>query len=158
ERAVEQWLKAGRRAAGRSAHVEAIAHLKQGLERLVSLPDWSHRGVVETDLQLALGVSLQAAKGLSSPEAASAYERARALCGARGDIVRLVSALWGLWHSSNNSNKLEAAHALCNQLLILTEKHGDSGLRLQAQHAAWTTYFFRGEPIRSLSHCETGKV
>jgi predicted ATPase/class 3 adenylate cyclase len=152
EQAVEQWLlKAGRRAAGRSAHVEAIAHLKQGLELLVPLADWPLRGVIESDLQLALGVSLQAAKGLSSLEAASAYERARALCEASGDIVRLVSALWGLWHSSNNSNKMEAAHAFCNQLLTLTEKHGDSGLRLQAQHAAWTTYFFRGEPIRSLT-------
>ena len=158
EQAVEQWLKAGRRAAGRSAHVEAIAHLKQGLELLVSLPDWPRLSIIESDLQLALGVSLQAAKGLSSLEAAGAYERARALCEASGDTVRLVSALWGLWHSNNNTNRLEAAHALCNQLLTLTEKHGDSGLRLQAQHAAWTTYFFRGEPIRSLGHCETGKV
>jgi predicted ATPase len=99
-----------------------------------------------------------ASKGLSSLEAAEAYERARALCEERGDITRLVSALWGLWHSSNNSNRLEAAHALCNQLLTLTEKHDDSELRLQAQHAAWTTYFFRGDPIRSLGHCETGKV
>ena len=158
ERAVEQWLKAGRRASGRSAHVEAIAHLKQGLELLVSLPDWPRRSVIESDLQLALGVSLMASKGLSSLEAAEAYERARALCEESGDITRLVSALWGLWHSSNNSNRLEAAHALCNQLLTLTEKHDDSELRLQAQHAAWTTYFFRGDPIRSLGHCETGKV
>jgi len=158
ERAVEQWLKAGRRAAGRSAHVEAIAHLKQGLELLVSLPDWPRRSEIESDLQLALGVSLMASKGLSSLEAAEAYERARALCEESGDVTRLVSALWGLWHSSNNSNRLEAAHALCNQLLTLTEKHDDSELRLQAQHAAWTTYFFRGDPIRSLGHCETGKV
>jgi class 3 adenylate cyclase len=158
ERAVEQWLKAGRRAAGRSAHVEAIAHLKQGLELLVSLPDWPRRKEIESDLQLALGVSLMASKGLSSLEAAGAYERARALCEESGDITRLVSALWGLWHSSNNSNRLEAAHALCNQLLTLTEKHDDRELRLQAQHAAWTTYFFRGDPIRSLEHCETGKI
>jgi predicted ATPase len=128
------------------------------LELLVLLPDWPRLSVIESDLQLALGVSLFAAKGLSSVEAARAYERARALCEASGDIVRLVSALWGLWHSSNNTDRLEAAHALCNQLLTLTEKHGDSELRLQAQHAAWTTYFFRGEPIRSLGHCETGKV
>jgi predicted ATPase len=158
ERAVEQWLKAGRSAAARSAHLEAIAHLKRGLELLVSLPTWPSRVPIESDLQLALGVSLMAAKGLSSTEAASAYERARALCEESGDITRLVSALWGLWHSSNNSNRLEAAHALCNQLLTLTEKHGDSELHLQAQHAAWTTYFFRGDPIRSLGHCETGKV
>ena len=88
EHAVEQWLKAGRRAAGRSAYVEAIAHLKQGLELLVLLPDWGRRSDIETDLQLALGVSLFATKGLASPEDAVAYERARALCEASGDIVR----------------------------------------------------------------------
>ena len=158
ERAVEQWLKAGRRAAGRSAYVEAIAHFKKGLGLLVSMPDWARRGVIESDLQLALGVSLFATKGLSSLEAAEAYQRARALCEASGDIVRLVSALWGLWHSCNSTNRLEAAHALCNQMLTLTDKHGDGELRLQAQHAAWTTYFFRGEPIRSLRHCEIGKT
>ena len=158
EHAVEQWLKAGRRAAGRSAYVEAIAHFKQGLELLVLVPDWARRSDIETDLQLALGVSLFATKGLASPEAADAYERARALCEASGDIVRLVSALWGLWHSGFSTIRPEAAHTLCNQMLTLTDKHGDSDLRLQAQHAAWTTYFFRGEPNRSLGHCETGKV
>ena len=87
ERAVEQWLKAGRRAAGRSAYVEAIAHFKQGLGLLVLLPDWARRSDIETDLQLALGVSLFATKGLASLEAADAYERARALCEASGDIA-----------------------------------------------------------------------
>ena len=158
ERAVEQWLKAGRRAAGRSANVEAIAHFKQGLGLLVLLPDWPRCGDIETDLQLALGVSMFATKGLGSVEAGEAYERARALCETSGDTVRLVSALWGLWHSCASTNRQEAAHALCNQMLTLTDKHGDSDLRLQAQHAAWTTYFLRGEPIRSLAHCETGKV
>jgi predicted ATPase len=158
ERAVEQWLKAGRRAAGRSAYIEAIAHFKQGLGLLVLLPDWARRSDIETDLQLALGVSLFATKGLASLEAADAYERARALCEASGDIVRLVSALWGLWHSCASTNRHEAAHTLCNQMLTLTDKQGDSELRLQAQHAAWTTYFFRGEPIRILGHCETRKV
>jgi class 3 adenylate cyclase/predicted ATPase len=158
ERAVEQWLKAGRRAAGRSAYAEAIARFKQGLELLVLLTDSVRRSDIETDLQLALGVSLFATKGLASLEAAEAYERARALCEASGDIVRLVSALWGLWHSCHSTSRQEAAHSLCNQMLTLTDKHGDNELRLQAQHAAWTTYFFRGEPIRSLGHCETGKV
>jgi predicted ATPase len=95
ERAVEQWLKAGRRAAGRSAHVEAIAHLKQGLELLVSLPDWPRRKEIESDLQLALGVSLMASKGLSSLEAAGAYERARALCEERAATSRGLLVRFG---------------------------------------------------------------
>ena len=38
ERAVDQWLKAGQRAAGGLAHVEAIAHFERGLGLLASLP------------------------------------------------------------------------------------------------------------------------
>jgi predicted ATPase len=39
ERATAYWLKAGERSAARSAYLEAIRHLEQGLEALTSLPD-----------------------------------------------------------------------------------------------------------------------
>jgi len=55
ERAVDQWLKAGQYAAGRLAHVEAIAHLERGLALLGSLPETPARDAREIDLQLALG-------------------------------------------------------------------------------------------------------
>jgi predicted ATPase len=57
KRAVAQWLKAGPHAAAQSAHVEAIAHLERGLSLLRSLPDTAERDSLETDLQLALGMS-----------------------------------------------------------------------------------------------------
>src|SRR5206468_10888511 len=39
ERAVDQWLKAGQRAAAQFAYLEAIAHLERGLGVLHSLPE-----------------------------------------------------------------------------------------------------------------------
>ena len=39
EQAVSYWHKAGQKAIERSAHVEAIAHLRQGLELLQTLPE-----------------------------------------------------------------------------------------------------------------------
>jgi predicted ATPase len=39
EKAVYYWLHAGQRAIARSAHVEAIAHLRQGLEFLNSVAE-----------------------------------------------------------------------------------------------------------------------
>ena len=82
--------------------MEAIAHFKQGLGLLVLVPDWSRRSDIETRPATCVRSSLFATKGLGSPEAAEAYERARVLCEASGDIVRLVSALWGLWHAYNS--------------------------------------------------------
>jgi predicted ATPase len=39
EKAVSYWLKAGQQALSRSAMVEAVAQLRQGLRMLASLPD-----------------------------------------------------------------------------------------------------------------------
>jgi predicted ATPase len=39
EQAFGYWLQAGKRAAHRSAYVEAINHLTKGLEMLMTLPD-----------------------------------------------------------------------------------------------------------------------
>jgi predicted ATPase len=156
EQAIEQWLKAGQHAAARSAHLEAIAHLHRGLELLSLKPAWPRRVQVESDLQLALGVSFFSTKGLSSAEAAAAYERARELCENSGDSARLFTALWGLWHSHNSSARMEQSRRLCLRLLSLTEKQADAGLRLQAHHTAWTTFFVRGDPLLSLRHGEEG--
>jgi predicted ATPase len=64
ERAVDQWLKAGQRAAERSAHAEAIGHFERGLGTLAVLPEGSARDGREIELQLARGLSLLTAKGL----------------------------------------------------------------------------------------------
>ena len=63
ERAVDQWLKAGRYAAARLAYLEAIAHFEQGLGLLHSLPESPVRNGREIELQLALGLCLFTAKG-----------------------------------------------------------------------------------------------
>jgi predicted ATPase len=78
ERAVDQWLKAGRYAAARLAYLEAIAHFEQGLGLLHSLPESPVRNGREIELQLALGLCLLTAKGAvaSKPPYARAHELA----------------------------------------------------------------------------------
>ena len=49
--AVGYWYKAGQRASERSAHVEAIAHLRQGLALLQTLPETPQRLQREVDLR-----------------------------------------------------------------------------------------------------------
>ena len=155
--AVSQWLKAGRHAAGRSAHAEAIAYFGRGLAMLATLPETAARDQREIELQLARAASLLTAKGMASPEATEAYTRARDLAEARDDANGRIAALWGLWMGSQTRNAFDAARGLSDQLLELTEDRGDDGLRLQAHHAAWTTRLFRGEPALSHTHSQAGR-
>ena len=53
--AVPYWQRAGQRAIERSAHVEAVAHLTQGLDVLMTLPETRERARHELALRLGLG-------------------------------------------------------------------------------------------------------
>jgi predicted ATPase len=63
ETAISYWQHAGKRALQRSAHIEAIAHLRQGLMLLMTLPETPARQRQELDFQVALGPALVATKG-----------------------------------------------------------------------------------------------
>jgi predicted ATPase len=98
EKAVGYWHKAGQRAASeRSAHVEAIAHLRQGLALLQTLPKTPDRVQREVDLLIALGASLLATKGYGTPEVEQTYLRAHHLCQHLAEPQQLFPALRGLW-------------------------------------------------------------
>jgi predicted ATPase len=66
ERAASYWLAAGRREAGRSATIEAIAHLRRGIAALAAVAETPERLRLELDLQLALGPALMANEGFAS--------------------------------------------------------------------------------------------
>jgi predicted ATPase len=51
ERAIEYWLRAGEQAIRRSANLEAISHLRRGLELVETLPDTTERARIELELQ-----------------------------------------------------------------------------------------------------------
>jgi predicted ATPase len=85
ERAVNQWLKAGRYAAAHLAHLEAIAHFERGLAALRSLPEGPVRDGLEIDLQLARGLSFFTAQGFMATGAAEAYTRAEKPAAQQGD-------------------------------------------------------------------------
>src|SRR5205807_3243654 len=74
--ALPYWQRAGQQTAERSAHVEAIAHLNQGLRVLTTLPETRARDQQELTLRIDVGKSLSATKGWASPEAEVAYTRA----------------------------------------------------------------------------------
>ena len=101
EHALPYWHRAGRHAARRAAHLEAIAHLTRGLELLPTLPDTPARAQHELTLQIALGASLLITKGYGAPDVEHAYSRARVLCQQVGNTPELFPVLSGLWRYAN---------------------------------------------------------
>jgi predicted ATPase len=88
------WLQAGRRAAGRSANIEAAAHLTRGIAALSGLAETPERNRLELDLQLLLGPALLPNRGYGSPEANEAYRRATELAERLGDDRARFAATW----------------------------------------------------------------
>ena len=154
ERAVDQWLKAGQHAATRLAYLEAIAHLERGLGLLHSLPESPVRNGREIELQLALGLSVFTAKG--AVEAKLPYMQALELAESSGEPQQRFEALYGVWQSTRD--RIAAASPLSERLLRMAEREGDDGLRLQAHHSAWTTWYHAGDPAKAHEHADAGRL
>ena len=157
ERAVDQWLKVGKHAATRSAHLEAIRHLDRGLATLAALHEGPARDGREIELQLVRGLSLFTSEGYSSAEASRSYARARELAEARGDARRLFVAVYGLWQSASGRAMIRDCRRLSDRLLELAADTTDDELHLQAHHSAWATCLHSGEPATAREHCEVGR-
>jgi tetratricopeptide (TPR) repeat protein len=154
-RAVDQWLKAGRHAAARLTYTEAIAHLERGLAILSGLPEGPARDRQELALQLARGLCLFPAKG--GVAARPAYVRAHELADEQGSSPQQFEALYGVWQCHLSSSGIVAARPFSDQLLRLSEREQDPGLRLQAHHAGWSTMLFAGEPAKARDHADAGR-
>ena len=155
ERAVEYNRRAAEVARRRSAHREAIAHLRRGLAVLKQTkPPTPYRLEHELRLQTALGTSLMAIKGYAAPEVEHTYARAHELCAQIGDSPRLFPVLGGLWAFYNARAQLHTARELAVQILDLAQRI-DKSLPLHLSHA-WLgqTLFCSGEFVSSRKHFE----
>jgi TOMM system kinase/cyclase fusion protein len=154
--AIPYWQQAGQRALERSANLEAVAHLTQGLEVLATLPDTPEHAQQELEMQLTLGPALITTKGQASPEVLQAYARARELCQQVGETPQLFQVLRGLWYFSLHRVELRTARELGEQLLTLAQQVGDSALLLEAHSALGDTLNYLGEFTAAQAHLAQG--
>jgi class 3 adenylate cyclase/predicted ATPase/DNA-binding winged helix-turn-helix (wHTH) protein len=119
EQAIGYWQRAGEHAAQRSAHVEAIAHLTQGLALLTTLPDTPKRAQDELTLLTRLRLSIAATKGYAVPELAQVNSRMRTLCQQVHEPTLLLGALTGMWPFYLARAELQTARELAEQVLAL---------------------------------------
>ena len=156
EQAVGYWQKAGQQASERSAHVEAIAHLRQGLALLQALPETPERTQREVDLLIALGASLLAVKGFGAAEVGETYTYARHLCHHLDDPHQLFPVLRGLWHYYYIRAEYQTAHALGEQLLTLAQHVQDTAMLVAAHRAFGTTLYHLGAVAAAHTHFTQG--
>ncbi|MGH8067399.1 MAG: sigma 54-interacting transcriptional regulator [Candidatus Entotheonellia bacterium] len=154
--ALPYWRRAGQHAIERSAYVEAISHLTQGLEVLKMLPDTSERTLQELALQTTLGLSLTATKGYAAEEVERAYARARELYQQVPETPQLFPLLWGLWGFYLLRGRLQTALELGQQFLAMARRMQNTTFLLEAHAGLGMTLFYCGELVLAREHLEQG--
>jgi predicted ATPase len=154
--AVSYWSQAAQRAVERSAHVEAIAHLRQGLALLQTLPETPERLQHDVDLLITLGASLRATQGTGALEIGETYTRARQICQQMEEPPQLFPILRGLWNYHLIRAEYHMAYALGKQLLLLAQQVQDAAMLVAAHRAVGTTLLFLGATADAHTHFTQG--
>jgi class 3 adenylate cyclase/tetratricopeptide (TPR) repeat protein len=145
---------AGTRAAGRSASVEAVRHLRRALDLVDCLGDDS-RHVTELRLLMKIGPALMALRGYADQTVASTYRKAlRLLDGLTGGEGEKIPALFGLWTYYVVSNQLDEALAIGDRLHAIAGQVNDEDLLLESHILLAVTHFARGGVRLSCRHSE----
>jgi class 3 adenylate cyclase/tetratricopeptide (TPR) repeat protein len=152
EQAVVYWQRAGELAITRSALVEAVAHLTQGLEALKNLPDTVGHQRCELGLQISLGSAIGGTKGLGSPQAGRTWERARELCGALGESTQLPRLLFGQFTFHMARAEFSRAQEAGKELVHAGEAQGDTLAQSNGHFAIGESLFHLGELVQSSRH------
>jgi class 3 adenylate cyclase/predicted ATPase len=158
EKGVGYWYEAGRLALGRSAVVEAVAHLTYGLDLLANSADASWRAHRELELQVALGSALAAAHGTGAPETGQAYARALELCDQTGDRSLLSPALYGLVRFHFSRAELTPALELGERALDAARQRDDVSTQLASHFALGWVSLALGRLHAARAHLEQALV
>jgi predicted ATPase/class 3 adenylate cyclase len=145
QKAVVYWLQAGRKAALRSANLEAIAHLQRGVEASSHLPDSARKDRLELDFQFALGPCLIATQGPASNRAMATFARARELCERLGDPPEKHQVIFWLTTASVMRGELLLAEETIAALLQIAEARDDRSALLNAMRGQGMIRLFMGQ-------------
>ena len=180
EKAVDYWHSAAHRALERSANVEGVRHIMQGLAALETLSTNANTAAQqvaaeqrELELQTTLGTALIATKGYASPEVEAAYTRARELLETlekREEIYvedesdtsfdRIKDlrfpVLFGLWLSHLVRGRLLSARELGEACLAIAKQAENQAFEVEAHRALGATLYYLSEFKSALAHLEAG--
>ena len=149
DRAVSYWLQAGKKAAQRSAHIEAIAHLQRGLDSVRSSASGASRDRTELDFLLVMGPCLIATQGPASGDAVATFVRARDLCERIGDPPEFMQVMFWLTTASVMRGELPRARDTIIPLLDRAETRADRPALLNATRGKAMILMFMGNIVEA---------
>ena len=145
DKAIRCWLKAGANALGRSANLEAINHLRAGLQQLYAVGSDDERARLELELQLTLGQALIAARGYTAAETTLAFVRAEQLLSRIGDVGQRYSTLYGIFVGHLIGGHIDSASDTIDRIGRLASDGDDDGDACLAHRLSGSLAFFRGD-------------
>jgi predicted ATPase/class 3 adenylate cyclase len=149
EKSIGYWLQAGKNAALRSANLEAIAHLRRGIEGTGRLPSGEYKDRSELDLQLVLGPCLIATQGPGASEAVATFARARELCERLGEPPEYLQVMFWLATVSVVRGELPQALEAVAALLSAAEARGERPALINAIRGRAMILFFLGRIVEA---------
>jgi predicted ATPase len=153
--AIDYYRRAANRAVAASANLEAIIHLKRGLELIASLPASAERSSRELDFRFALGAPLIATQGWGSVESEANYARAKVLGSEIGESAELFRSLVGLWvYEVTRADRPDAGRPLeaSQELLTLAAKLGGDDVSLLAEYSGFVSCHWAGRFTETCLH------
>ncbi|MBT6608752.1 MAG: AAA family ATPase, partial [Rhodospirillaceae bacterium] len=154
DQALDYWLKSGLRANGQSAYLEAIGHLRKGLNTLIELAEGATRDHIELQLQTALASACLATDGFTAESTADAYARAQALCTKLGGDEQVYPIIYGTFRYMYGSGKHQQARDLAESTLERATEQTNSIHLMMSHRMMGSNRFAQGEFVAARKHFE----
>ncbi|MBK5263932.1 MAG: AAA family ATPase, partial [Alphaproteobacteria bacterium] len=149
---IDYWIKAGKRAAQRSANLEAVAHFISGLKVLMTLPATRERDPAEFSILNDLWSVLQTTQGYGSEEVIQIAERISVLRKSMDDSSTLFLTEWKRLRSTLASGISSGTSEAAINLLCLAQN--DTLSKQGAHYLCAVAFFWLGEFNSARIHAE----
>jgi predicted ATPase len=153
DKAVSYWLRAGRRSQEHFANVEAISHLKRGLEMLLTLDESAARDARELELLGPLGTAYIAARGYAAPEVGPIFHRARDLAARGGETTQTFTMMRGHFAYHIVRGDFRLCTELAERAMQFAGQAGDPGILMEALFLEGLTRLYRGDFAGARESC-----
>src|ERR1700733_13265130 len=162
DQAIEWWGKAGDQALRRSAFQEAIAHLGKAIAMADKTSATARRSIGGsavpnqrlTQLHVAHGNALIAARGCGAAETSEAFAKARESAAGDTDAPERLAAHYGLWAGNFVRGELSAMRARAETFLRDVRPRPDSPEACVAHRCAGATCWFAGDYAQARDNLE----
>jgi tetratricopeptide (TPR) repeat protein len=152
--ACRYFLMAGRDSGRKSANVEAVNQLRQGLAVLDKLPESADRDELELNIRVTMIGPAIAVFGYAAADVEEVLSRALELLAKLPASPLIYPVLFSRWAVFQVLGRTRDAYNVALQTGQLAEQANDNGARLIGHRLLGTSYILLGDPIKGISELE----